>query len=335
MFHAISRGQAASSTLCAENNIQLEVVDVGIDGDVSPPGAALSPGVSTPSPDITVTHAKVARGTANFTVGPAMTEAQLEAALKVGADAVARACERLAVAEGSAKDSSTVGARSGAEASAGNLDGRKAATAALAGGNDDLAACKPNGQQPPAGSAGSAAAAVAGEGGDVPPAWRWLALGVGELGIGNTTAAAAVAAALTGAPVDKVVGRGTGVDDAGLEIKSRAVAAALAANEGVMRDEGALGVVRAVGGLELAAMAGEGSGGEGWGRLRRPGGWGGCARGLVVVVVDGGGGGGVGGNPQRLMSCGYCSNMWTLRLNGRSVMCRIEPWLLLDCSFAG
>src|SRR5207249_2712040 len=44
-------------------------------------------------------------------------------------------------------------------------------------------------------------------------------LGAGEMGIGNTTAAAAVVAALTGAAPETVVGRGTGVDDAGLARK--------------------------------------------------------------------------------------------------------------------
>src|SRR5215469_24045 len=38
-------------------------------------------------------------------------------------------------------------------------------------------------------------------------------LGIGEMGIGNTTAASAVTAALTGAQIDAVTGRGTGVDD--------------------------------------------------------------------------------------------------------------------------
>ena len=47
---------------------------------------------------------------------------------------------------------------------------------------------------------------------------------LGEMGIGNTTTAAALIAALTGAPADRVVGRGTGVDDSGYFRKCRAVA---------------------------------------------------------------------------------------------------------------
>lgn len=76
---------------------------------------------------------------------------------------------------------------------------------------------------------------------------------VGEMGIGNTTSAAAVAALLLGGGGDAWVGRGTGVDDAGLAIKSAVVDQACARHEHV-RDP--LEVLRAVGGHELAAMAG-------------------------------------------------------------------------------
>jgi nicotinate-nucleotide--dimethylbenzimidazole phosphoribosyltransferase len=82
-----------------------------------------------------------------------------------------------------------------------------------------------------------------------------LALAVGELGIGNTTAAAALVAALTGAAPEAVCGRGTGLDAAGIERKRAAVAAALAANAAAIA-EGAAAALAAVGGLELAAMAG-------------------------------------------------------------------------------
>jgi nicotinate-nucleotide--dimethylbenzimidazole phosphoribosyltransferase len=79
-------------------------------------------------------------------------------------------------------------------------------------------------------------------------------LGAGEMGIGNTTAAAAVVAALTGATPEAVVGRGTGVDDAGLARKITVVGEALARHRPDRAD--ALGVLSAVGGLEIAAMAG-------------------------------------------------------------------------------
>ncbi len=77
---------------------------------------------------------------------------------------------------------------------------------------------------------------------------------VGEMGIGNTTPAAALAAALFGAAGADWVGRGTGVDDAGLARKARAVDAGLALHKAQLGD--ALEVLRCLGGRELAAMAG-------------------------------------------------------------------------------
>ena len=83
-------------------------------------------------------------------------------------------------------------------------------------------------------------------------------LGAGEMGIGNTTTAAAVVAALTGATPESVVGRGTGVDDAGLARKIEVVGQALERHRLGHADAraDALGVLAAVGGLEIAAMAG-------------------------------------------------------------------------------
>jgi nicotinate-nucleotide--dimethylbenzimidazole phosphoribosyltransferase len=78
-------------------------------------------------------------------------------------------------------------------------------------------------------------------------------LAVGEMGIGNTTTAAALAAALLEAPVEDLVGRGTGVDDAGLERKRAAVAAGLARlTPGLTPFE----ILSELGGLEIAAMTG-------------------------------------------------------------------------------
>ena len=74
----------------------------------------------------------------------------------------------------------------------------------------------------------------------------------GEMGIGNTTAAAAIAAALYGGGAARWTGRGTGVDDAGLALKTSAVEAGLAANP----DRDPLQILRCLGGRELAAMAG-------------------------------------------------------------------------------
>ena len=76
---------------------------------------------------------------------------------------------------------------------------------------------------------------------------------LGEMGIGNTTAAAAIAAALGGGDVGQWVGRGTGVDDDGLQRKHECV------RQAVMRIAAVsdpLEVLREVGGAELVAIAG-------------------------------------------------------------------------------
>jgi nicotinate-nucleotide--dimethylbenzimidazole phosphoribosyltransferase len=74
----------------------------------------------------------------------------------------------------------------------------------------------------------------------------------GDMGIGNTTPAAAVTACLTGLPPEAVVGRGTGVDDAGLARKQHAVGTALTRVGGPLTGWEA---VRRLGGADLAAMA--------------------------------------------------------------------------------
>jgi nicotinate-nucleotide--dimethylbenzimidazole phosphoribosyltransferase len=74
----------------------------------------------------------------------------------------------------------------------------------------------------------------------------------GEMGIGNTTVAAALAAALFGG--SGWAGRGTGVDNAGLARKEAAVAAGLQRHRDVLGDP--LQVLRCLGGREIAAMAG-------------------------------------------------------------------------------
>ncbi len=75
---------------------------------------------------------------------------------------------------------------------------------------------------------------------------------VGEMGIGNTTPAAAIACALFGGEAADWTGRGTGVDDAGLANKTRVVAEGVALHG----SEDGLEVLRCLGGREIAAMAG-------------------------------------------------------------------------------
>jgi len=88
---------------------------------------------------------------------------------------------------------------------------------------------------------------------------------LGEMGIGNSTAAAAMTAALLGVGPEVVCGRGTGVDDAGLARKVDAVRRALVVNAGVEP-------LQAFGGFELAFLAGV---------AQR------CAERRIVVLLDG------------------------------------------------
>lgn len=79
-------------------------------------------------------------------------------------------------------------------------------------------------------------------------------LGIGEMGIGNSTSAATVLGGLTGIPARRLVGRGTGLDDAGWERKISVVETALQLHQGCFGD--GLQTLAAVGGFEIAAMAG-------------------------------------------------------------------------------
>jgi nicotinate-nucleotide--dimethylbenzimidazole phosphoribosyltransferase len=76
----------------------------------------------------------------------------------------------------------------------------------------------------------------------------------GDMGIGNTTAATVLIAALTNTEPVLVVGRGTGIDDAGWQRKTAAVRDALYRAHGVRFDP--LALLRVAGGADLAAMAG-------------------------------------------------------------------------------
>jgi nicotinate-nucleotide--dimethylbenzimidazole phosphoribosyltransferase len=154
---AAARGESAVGVLARAGGHELLVADVGLAG---------------PTPE-GVRDAKLAAGSADMLAGPALTTAQVEAALAVGA------------------------------ALAGELADRGIACLVL-----------------------------------------------GEIGIGNTTTTAALAAVLTGAAPSLTVGRGTGMDAAGLERKRAAVAAALE-RHGAPLDVGP--ALEAVGGLEIVA----------------------------------------------------------------------------------
>ncbi len=79
-------------------------------------------------------------------------------------------------------------------------------------------------------------------------------LGLGEMGIANTTAASAVIAALTRRAPSQVTGRGTGIDDSMLQHKIRVVEDALQANRSHLIDP--ISILQSVGGFEIAAIAG-------------------------------------------------------------------------------
>ena len=156
-------GGAAINVLARQAGARVVVVDIGVAADLSS--------------ETGLRHHKIAYGTQNMALGPAMTRSQAEAAVQVGLDVVE------------------------AEAAAG-LD----------------------------------------------------LVGAGDMGIGNTTASAAIVALLTGASVLDVTGRGTGVDDAGLARKVAAIERALAINQPNPAD--ALDVLAKVGGFEIGGLAG-------------------------------------------------------------------------------
>lgn len=79
-------------------------------------------------------------------------------------------------------------------------------------------------------------------------------IGLGEMGIGNTTAAAAITASLLGLKPEKCVGRGTGADDRMLQHKIEIVRRALAVNQ--PDSNNAFDVLQKVGGLEIAGLVG-------------------------------------------------------------------------------
>ena len=77
---------------------------------------------------------------------------------------------------------------------------------------------------------------------------------VGEMGIANTTVAAALCTALLGGGAARWAGRGTGVDDGGLARKCAVIEEAIAFHRGILADP--LRIAAAMGGRELAAIAG-------------------------------------------------------------------------------
>jgi nicotinate-nucleotide--dimethylbenzimidazole phosphoribosyltransferase len=94
--------------------------------------------------------------------------------------------------------------------------------------------------------------------------------GTGEMGIGNTTSASAIIAAISGLPVEKVTHRGTGINDESLRKKISVIERSLEINRPDPADP--LDVLNKVGGLEIAGIAGLVIG---------------CAANRIPVVIDG------------------------------------------------
>lgn len=163
MVYNFLRGGAAINVLARDCGIEVKVVDAGVDADFND-----APGLI---------HAKVARGTANFTRGPAMTREQAAASVTIGVELA-----RAASAEGVEM------------------------------------------------------------------------IGIGEMGIGNTTSASAITAALTGLTPEAVTGYGTGIDEAGWRRKVSAVKLALEVNK--PDPNGSLDLLAKVGGAEIGVMMG-------------------------------------------------------------------------------
>ncbi|MEX2373735.1 MAG: nicotinate-nucleotide--dimethylbenzimidazole phosphoribosyltransferase [Dehalococcoidia bacterium] len=89
---------------------------------------------------------------------------------------------------------------------------------------------------------------------EVEAGWGVDIVGCGDMGIGNTTSAAAIVAAVTHRPARAVTGRGTGADDARFEVKVRAVEQALDGNRPDPHD--GVDLLAKVGGFEVGVLAG-------------------------------------------------------------------------------
>ena len=79
-------------------------------------------------------------------------------------------------------------------------------------------------------------------------------IGTGDMGIGNTTASSAILAAISGEPVKRTTGRGTGIDDNQLAHKTEVVERALSVNRPDPKDP--IDVLSKVGGFEIGGLAG-------------------------------------------------------------------------------
>lgn len=168
MVGTFLKGGAGINAICRHVGAEVWVVDMGIIPELDPD--------SMDGGDRLLIH-KIAKGTANFTKGPAMTREEAEKAI---------------------------------------LTGFKLATEFFNKGVDIL--------------------------------------GTGDMGIGNTTPSAAIGAVVTGSSLEKMVGRGTGIDDKGLKRKRDIISTGIQINQPDRKD--GLDILSKVGGFEIGGIAG-------------------------------------------------------------------------------
>ena len=214
VFRDIASGNGACTILCGANDCALNVVDVGLDADVTDLDTRTLPSY------ISVTHDKVTLGSKDMTVGPAMTPEETLAAQAAGRAAVDRAVKEQ-----------------------GGKDLHIATTVICVGEVSTYPAWMDEQPQPRC-------------------CLEFLIyekvipiLVDSQVGIGNTTVAAAIVAAITGEDPIRCCGRGSGLDASGLHEKVAVVSKALEVNSALI-STGPQGILQAVGGLEIAGMVG-------------------------------------------------------------------------------
>ena len=244
-------GGAAANVFARANGVEIAVVDAGVAGDpLDAPG---------------LVSRRIAPGTRNFAIEPAMTREQYEAALRAGAELGAGGGIGPSAKAGvRAEDGSGVEAGPGAGTAAEAGIGDGASVGADAGDGTTGETQAPAEAQAKA-KAGTGAGAEDGDGDGT----GVDAAAFGEMGIANTSSATLIAHKLIGAPLDALTGRGTGLDDDGLAHKLRVLARAAGRTPSRLEPADAL---REYGGFESAMMAGAMIG---------------AARTRAVVLVDG------------------------------------------------
>jgi nicotinate-nucleotide--dimethylbenzimidazole phosphoribosyltransferase len=177
MVGTFVRGGAGINVLARHAGARVLVVDMGIIGDISGLPAAGDRRGADSSRENRLVVKKIARGTMDFTCGPAMTRGQAEQSVVAGYEVAADLFEQ------------------GMEL-----------------------------------------------------------LGTGDMGIGNTSPSSAIGAVITGHPVERMTGRGTGVDDETFARKCQAIQKGITVNAPDPKDP--LDVLSKVGGFEIGGIAG-------------------------------------------------------------------------------